>query len=431
LTKKADASQLYLGLILFQRCHHQKQRLVPLQWTAVQSKFSSNHLFTQPPPRRPTMNGQLPRRLVLVAAVVIGCFPARESLADDAKLPDGNVFVGYVFRRPEKINFSLYTHLCHAFIVADEDGTIRPNRSCPSRELVADAHQANVRVLISLGGWGWDKQFAAIVSKPESEDRYVMAVMTIVDEYDYDGIDLDWEYPDTKDEIVGYERLCRRFRKQLDELGQRKGRHLFQTMAAAANPPTLKWLTNDLLLETMDWVNIMTYDMAGDWTSYAGHHSPLFASSKQPGPPRSTELSMKYLVERGMPANRLAVGLPLYGKGFSVKEPYASTKNKTTTSRVPRGGNYSNIARLIEQGWTRQWDDETKNPWTIAPDGSAVIGYDDAESIALKTEWAMRQGFRGVFFWQIGGDLLADGSNPLQEAARQKLDASVSKANGK
>jgi chitinase len=60
----------------------------------------------------------------------------------------------------------------------------------------------------------------------------------------------------------------------------------------------------------MDWVNVMTYDYAGDWTQYAGHHSPLFASSKQPGTPRSTELTMKYLVDRGMPANKLAVGRP-------------------------------------------------------------------------------------------------------------------------
>jgi 2-C-methyl-D-erythritol 2,4-cyclodiphosphate synthase len=125
---------------------------------------------------------------------------------------------------------------------------------------IGPLHLAKVQVLISLGGWGWDKQFAAMVSKPEAEDRYVKAVMTIVDDYDYDGIDLDWEYPDTKDEVVGYERLCRRFRQHLDELGQKKGRHFYQTMAAAANPPTLKWLSNGLLLETMDWVNVMCYD---------------------------------------------------------------------------------------------------------------------------------------------------------------------------
>jgi chitinase len=253
-----------------------------------------------------------------------------------------------------------------------------------------------------------------------------------VKDYDYDGIDLDWEYPDTAEEVVGFERLTRRLRKQLDDLGQAKGRRLELTMAAAANPPTLKWLTNELLLETMDWVNVMTYDFAGDWTAYAGHHSPLFASSKQPGTPRSTELSMKYLVDRGMPPDRLAVGLPLYGKGFAVAEPYASTKGAATTNgRVPRGGGYNSIASLIEgKGWLRRWDDETKNPWAVAPDGSAVIGYDDAESIALKTTWAMQKGFRGVFFWQIGGDLMPDGVNPLQQAARVKLDEGVRDAKG-
>ena len=48
-----------------------------------------------------------------------------------------------------------------------------------------------------------------------------------------------------------------------------------------------------------------------------------------------------------------------------------------------------------------------------------VIGYDDAESVAIKTEWAMEQGFRGVFFWQVAADRLPDGSHPLQEAARK------------
>jgi len=386
----------------------------------------------QPWQVEPTMNRQIACSSILAAVLLIGYSADRVALAKSKDENTDKVFVGYVYRRPEKINFGLYTHLCHAFVVADEDGMIRPNRSCPSRELVEDAHKAGVRVLISLGGWGWDKQFAAIVSKPEAEDRYVKSILAIVDEFDYDGIDLDWEYPDTREEVVGFERLSRRFRKQLDELGQKKGRHLFQTMAASSNPPTLKWLTNDVLLETMDWVNVMTYDYAGDWTPYAGHHSPLFASSKQPGTPRSTELTLKYLVDRGLPAQKLAVGLPLYGKGFAVSEPYASTKDAATRGRVPRGGGYSNIAKLIkDESWTRRWDDETKNPWAIAPDGSAVIGYDDAESISLKTEWAMKQGFRGVFFWQIGGDLMPDGANPLQEASRKKLNDSSTGASSK
>ncbi len=170
----------------------------------------------------------------------------------------------------------------------------------------------------------------------------------------------------------------------------------------------------------------MTYDFAGQWTPYAGHHSPLYASSQQPEASRhSTELTMLYLVQqKGLPANRLAVGIPLYGRGFAVSEPYASTKNMPNV-RVPRGS-YNNLFKLQqEEHWTRRWDDETKNPWLISPDHSVVIGYDDEEAVSIKTDWAMRMGFRGVFFWQIAADLLPDGTNPLQEASHKKWKENV------
>jgi chitinase len=343
---------------------------------------------------------------------------------ETASKEPAKVFVGYLYGRPRHINFKLYTHLCHAFLVADAEGNVRKDRNVPSRDLTAKAHEAGVKVLLSLGGWGWDEQFASIVSKPEAEDRYVKSVIDMVRDNDYDGIDLDWEYPDKETEVIGFERLTRRLRKEIDEIGKARNRPMFLTMAASANPGTLKWLGKDFLLETMDWINVMTYDYTGNWTNYAGHHSPLFASPKQPGTPRSTELTMKYLLEeRGLPANRLAVGIPLYGRGFPVSEPYASTRDAPRT-RVP-GGGYNNLIKLVkEKNWTRIWDAETRNPWLIAPDHKSVIGYDDAESVAAKTEWAMKQGFRGVFFWQIGADLMPDDTNPLQEAARRKLDAS-------
>jgi chitinase len=373
------------------------------------------------------MNPRRARRSIFLAAVTAVLTVSAHAFVEPPPKDKGKVFVGYLFGNPRHINFKLYTHLCHAFLVADKEGNVRTSRSVPSRDLTTKAHQAGVKVLVSLGGWGWDSQFASIVSKPEFEDRYFKSVMAIVKDNDYDGIDLDWEYPDNEKEVPGFERLTRRFRKELDLLGAAKGGPMFVTMAASSNPGTLKWLAKDFLLETMDWINVMTYDYAGDWTSYAGHHSPLFPSSKQPGAPRSTSLSMKYLLEdRGLPADRLAVGIPLYGRGFAVSEPYGPKKNATKTG-IPRG-NYSNLHQLEkEKGWTRIWDKETQNPWLIAPDHKVVVGYDDAESVAIKTEWAMKQGFRGVFFWQIGADLLPDDTNPLQEASRKKLVSNAEK----
>ena len=300
----------------------------------------------------------------------------------------------------------------------------------PSRDLTAKAHQAGVKVLLSLGGWGWDKQFASIVSKPEAEDRYVKSVMAIVKDNDYDGIDLDWEYPDNEKEVIGFERLTRRFRKELDEIGNAKSQPMFVTMAASSNPGTLKWLGKDFLLETMDWINVMTYDYTGDWTNYAGHHSPLF---------RLVEAAGRSPLDRALdeiPARTTAASPPIAwrwaSRSTAAASPSPSRMRRPKTHRRPRvpGGGYNNLHQLEqEKDWTRIWDDETQNPWLIAPDHKMVIGYDDAESVAAKTEWAMKQGFRGVFFWQIGADLMPDDTNPLQEAvaseARRKRERSL------
>ena len=238
-----------------------------------------------------------PSRWSILAAVGAGLLlpcgrPRPAHSAPDEKAP-AKVFVGYLFRQPREINFRLYTHICHAFVVADGEGRIERRGNVPDAGLAAEAHKAGVKMILSLGGWGWDKQFAAIVSKEEATDRYVRGVMELIEQSDYDGIDLDWEYPDTRDDVTGFERLTRRFRKELDELGRKKGRPMVVTMAASANPGTLKWLDRSFLLETMDWINVMTYDFAGDWSDRASHNSPLFASTKRPGRPASIEQTMK------------------------------------------------------------------------------------------------------------------------------------------
>ena len=144
------------------------------------------------------------------------------------------VFLGYVHRMPEGIRYEMYTHLCHAFVTADEQGNLKPNKQVPNRAFVEAAHAANVKVLLSLGGWGWDEQFAAIVADPAAEARYVDAVMRLVDGFDYDGLDLDWEYPDTAEEVTGFNRLAHTLRTRLDEIGRRKQRPMRAARSARA-----------------------------------------------------------------------------------------------------------------------------------------------------------------------------------------------------
>jgi chitinase len=328
--------------------------------------------------------------------------------------------LGYISGRIEGINYGLYTHLCHAFVTAEKDGRLEPDRRVPDRELTTRAHAAGVQVLLSLGGWGEDDVFAAIVCDFPAEDRYVDAVLSIVKTHDYDGVDLDWEYPDTNAEVAGFERLAKRLRAGLDKIAAERGKPMLLTMAVSASPRRLKWLQTKFMLETFDLIHVMTYDYAAaSWSNHAEHHSAMFSSTRLGNSP-SVELTMKYLLEeRQFPPRRLLLGLPLFGRGFAVREPYdRNPKNsKPPHAYTP----HAVLADLLQSGWTRRLDAETNTPWLITPNDSEaeVIGYDDIESLTFKTRWAKQHNLRGMFFWEILHDREA-GANPLQDAVRRE-----------
>ncbi len=356
-------------------------------------------------------------RLTVLAALISSATAGAEPAKKPATKPASDVFVGYVSGRAGDIDFGLYTHLCHAFVVPDADGAVRKRASVPDAAFAAEAHRHGVRALLSVGGWGHDARFAAIALDREAEQRLVDSLLRLVEESGYDGIDLDWEYPDSREEIPGFERLARRLRTGLDALAENRGEPILLTMAAAAHPQTLEWLSNGFLLETMDWVNVMTYDYAGGWATFAGHNAPFSPSSRAPADGRhSVTTTFEYLLkDRGFPPERLALGLPLYGRAFSVNRPYA---DPTGTDKPGRAKTFNESRLLLQEGWTRVWDEETQTPWLRSPSGDRFLGYDDAESIRLKTRWARQRGLRGVFFWEVSQDRLPSGNHPLQQAAK-------------
>ncbi len=325
---------------------------------------------------------------------------------------------------PAAIDFKLFTHIAHAFLLAKADGTPVITERVPDAELTAAAHAAGVKVIISLGGWGSDSYYAPMIRSEEAMRRHVEEVVRIVGEYGYDGVDLDWEHPDDAVDRKAFSFLAKAFRMALDELGERDGRGY--ELSAAVNPSAWagQWLDEAVLRETMDYLNIMTYDFSGPWGDHANHHSPLrsvssFSDREWP----SVESGMRYWWEdKSFPRNRLNVGIPLYGRGFEGTQPCGPNPGKGKRWRYSEFG-FSDVPGLIKTGWTREWDEKAGIPWLYSPDRKDVAGYDDPESIAGKTRWAKENGFRGVFFWALGHDRMADKSQPLLEAAAKAFGA--------
>lgn len=95
------------------------------------------------------------------------------------------------------IPYERLTHINYAFLIPNEDGSFAPlTNGWKLKTIVAQAHEAGVKVLISVGGWGWDEQFETLAAAAATRTTFVQNLTAFVNEYNLDGADIDWEYPD-------------------------------------------------------------------------------------------------------------------------------------------------------------------------------------------------------------------------------------------
>jgi chitinase len=300
----------------------------------------------------------------------------------------------------------------------DGHGSPHPEGSVPSGALTRAAHAAGVRVLLSFGGSESGGRYNAFTKSEVKRKTFVTAAMKLLEDFGYDGLDNDWEFPENEADRANYGRLNRELRVAMNRLEKRLKRKLLLTAALPSGEWAGKWYPTVDLVTTYDFVNVMTYDFAGEWGGIAGHNAPLDKSSRDPEG-GSIKDAMAYWVKRGIPRDHLNLGLANYGRGFDVALPYmkVATDARSKVSEL----DYRDAVKLLAQGWTRSVDGEAGVPWLYAPDHSAVFGYDDPESQAKKIVWGKSEGFGGIFFWDINADRMPDGSHPLVDAAIVEL----------
>jgi len=311
------------------------------------------------------------------------------------------------------------THAAHAFVGANEDGSLVFQEGVPDAKLAAAAHEHGVKLILSIGGAGSDAYLNPMAQDPASLSRFIAEVIEAVRANDYDGIDLDWEHPESDVANEGYTRLLTGLRAALDGLGEQQGGRRY-LLTAAVNG----WrfgVPGEVFAENCDFINVMTYDIIGPWSNYLGHHARLTASPTdiRSGSDLSIESAMAFWSQtQGVPAEKLLVGLPFYARGFRELTPYSVVEEKQAELHTIYL--YNELAEKLEQGWTRQWHAENQVPWMTAPDGGESVGFDDPESIATKVRWARDHGY-GVMIWAIGQDRLQDGTYPLMQAISDEL----------
>lgn len=286
----------------------------------------------------------------------------------------------------------------------------------------------HLKTIISVGGWTWSNRFSDVAATDATRKVFAKSAVDFIRKYQMDGVDLDWEYP-VSGGLAGnsyrpadkqnHTLLLQEVRKELDAAEITDGKEYSLTIASGASPTYAA--NNELgqIGQIVDWINIMTYDFNGGWSTQSAHNAPLYLDSAaaSAGIPNAstfyTAAGVQGHLDAGVPANKIVLGLPIYGRswGGCAAGPNANGQYQQCSGTAPgtwEGGvlDYGDIAAnyVNKNGYVRYWNDAAKVPYLYNPSSKVFISYDDAESFLHKINYIKSTGLGGGMVWELSSD---------------------------
>jgi chitinase len=334
---------------------------------------------------------------------------------------ENKVVIGYVGGYDGAINAGVIdagklTHINYAFV------DIKNNRAWLHNEATDTSNfrrlnelkksNPDLKILISIGGWSWSEHFSDAVLTDSSRKQFSASAIAIVQKYNLDGVDIDWEFPGMQGEDNVYrpedkEHFTQIFavlREDLDHLQKQTHKKYFLTAAMGAFQAFLDHTEMDKVQNYLDYLNLMTYDFKTEADTIAGHHTNLYNSTTDPEE-YSADRSIREYLAAGVPAEKIVMGIAFYGHCWKVVPNNQNGLNcKVITA--PDGFGYTTIKdSLINQhGYKRYWDEKAKAPYLYNSDENLFISYDDEESVRHKCQYVKDHELGGVMFWEYFAD---------------------------
>ena len=271
----------------------------------------------------------------------------------------------------KNVPFNKVTHINLYFLNPDSSGDFTHDfsRLIP---FIQTAHAQNVKVLASIAGGGKHAYYAKLL-KDNKRAMLINNLLLIVLQFDLDGIDVDIEGSDIDE---NYDNFAIELAASLHQHGK---------LITAAIAVFYKGDFTDKALAQYDFVNVMSYDHTGAW------------APGKPGPHSTYEQAVEDLayfkIIRGIPKEKLTLGVPFYGYGFG---PTLTTPGITM-----------NYGEIVSQFPGTESADQFNMP------GGKVLYYNGIPTIKMKTILAKEEA-SGIMIWQLSGD--APGTKSLLQA---------------
>ena len=326
---------------------------------------------------------------------------------------------------PDQIPAEELTQINYAFARIDPNsGTISLEDEAQDKKNLTALRKLRTRnpqlkLQISVGGWSDSQYFSDVAATKVRRETFAASCAAFVAEYGLDGVDLDWEYPVSGGAAGNIHRpsdkenftlLLQELRTQLDRQGRRDGKTYSLTIAGAAGAWYLNQIQAVQVADIVDHIFLMGYDLHGTWDTYADFNAPLYTpSGSSPQGKSSISACVQAYLNKGIPAEKIVLGMPLYGYAYQG----VSSKNNGLYSTYTSGRSvsYKTIKNtyLTQSTYRQLRHQEAQVPYLYGK--NTFISYDDVTSITAKAELARSLGLGGIGFWEIsqddGGELIS------------------------